>query len=69
MNISKISPKAIAALQRFTEVSIVDHIDKARMIMSAVSTKKQQKKTLTVKHLKIADKAFHSAAGARMESL
>ena len=67
LDIGKISPKALAALQRFTEASIVDHIDKARMIMGADDTDKQRKKTLTVRHLKIADKAFSVTPGARLE--
>jgi hypothetical protein len=61
-SIGKISPKALEALQRFTEGSIVDQLDKARIIMG------DKARTLKVSHLKIANKIAHSGAGTRLES-
>ena len=63
MNIGKISPKAIKALQRYTEATIVDQLDKARLIMG------DKTHTLKVNHLKIANKIAHSGLGTRLESL
>jgi histone H3/H4 len=62
-NIGKISPKALEALQRFVEASMVDQLDTARAIMG------EKARTLKVDHLKIANKVAHSGAGVRMESL
>lgn len=52
MAVGSISPDAIEALQRFVEARMVDYLDKARLIMGG------EKKTLTMKHLKIARIAF-----------
>lgn len=69
--IGKISPQALRALQRFTETSMVDTLDKARLVMTGGSDdeKKGANKTMTVRYLSIVDKAFKVAPGARMDSL
>ena len=70
VQIGKISPQALRALQRFTETNMVDTLDKARLVMiGGEDEKKGAKKTLTVKYLRIVDKAFKVAPGARMDAL
>ena len=65
--IGKISAKALRALQRFTETSMVDTLDKARLVMiGGDEEKKGAKRTLTVKHLRIVNQV---APGGRMAAL
>ena len=63
LDIGKISPKALNALQRYTEATIVDQLDKARLIMGDGTH------TLKVSHLRIANKVAHGGLGTRLESL
>jgi hypothetical protein len=67
--IGKISPMALRAIQRFTETSMVDTIAKARLVMTGGDDgKKSANKTMTVKYLRIVEKAFKVAPGAHTMS-
>ena len=68
--VSKISPQALRDLQRFAESSMVDHLDKARLVMvGGVHEKKATNKTMTVRYLDIIETALRTVPGARMEAL
>lgn len=63
LNVSKISPQAIDALQRYVEQSVSSQLDKTRIIMG------EDKKTLSVKYLSVADRAFEVGGAATMVPL
>ena len=69
LKVTKVSPAAVRALQRYTEANAVDLIDRARIVMTADGTEKHQKSTLMVKHLRAAIKAATVSAGVRTEIL
>lgn len=63
--ITRISPKALLALQIFAEQSVGDHINRAAHIAEAVGNTK----TLMVKHFDAAEKAFHVSNGAKLDAI
>ena len=63
--VTRISPSAIMALQRFAEQSVGDHINRASHIAEAIGNTK----TLMVKHFNAAEKAFHVSGGAKLDAL